>query len=601
MLLNIKRWKISSYGIGALGIIAFAVLLRLILSALGWPPTNSDESTMGLIAIHMATFKDFAFFLYNRYYMGSVEACIAAVLFHIFGTSLFTLRLADILLFAVTLISMYFLAALLYTKRLALVTLGLLSIGSVMVLFTELMAHGGYPELLALGTLAFTLASYLALTAHQYHSARGRWVRRAAFAGWGLAVAIGFWGDYIMLSIILTTGLILLLFCWRELLRGAIVPLLLGLLIGSIPLLIYNFTAAPPGKSTLALIPSLRNEFALEQASNTMYPHEPLLSQIRGTFLVSLPMATGAPPICFDANWVLLGRGGTVPAYACLYVHGQRGLAIFSLAWSAGFLLLWAISTWHELTLLWSIIRLGPQAEASARRQALARHGVRLILLGNAALTLLELVFSPVAGVFPSSGRYLIALLISTPALIAPLWGLAHDDKEMKELTPEASPAPISPASDSLRLFGMRSVQPRLLLKGAALLFIAATLLFGTFSTFSEIPVVQATDQAQQKLINDLQSAGVTHFYTDFWSCTRLAFLSQEHLVCVVVNDSLQVAGPTYGTPGYYTIVTSDPRSAYVFPAGLSVLTILAKQAALHPDRYRTFTFDGYVIYQPTG
>ena len=138
MLLNMKQVKISSYSIGAPGIIAFAVLLRIVLSALGWPPTNSDESTMGLIAIHMATFKDFAFFLYGRYYMGSVEACIAAVLFHIFGTSLFTLRLADILLFTVTLISMYFLASLLYTKRLALVSIGLLGIGSVMMLFTEL-------------------------------------------------------------------------------------------------------------------------------------------------------------------------------------------------------------------------------------------------------------------------------------------------------------------------------------------------------------------------------------------------------------------------------------------------------------------------------
>src|SRR5947209_8356864 len=170
MQISVKRLKISSYGIGAIGIISFAVLLRIVLTALGWPPTNSDESTMGLIGIHIATLKDFSFFLYGRYYMGSVEASIAAGLYHIFGTSLFTLRLVDILLFTLAIISMYLLAGLLYTKKLALVTIGLLSIGSAMILFTELMAHGGYPEVFALGTLVFALVSYLALTSHQYHS-----------------------------------------------------------------------------------------------------------------------------------------------------------------------------------------------------------------------------------------------------------------------------------------------------------------------------------------------------------------------------------------------------------------------------------------------
>jgi 4-amino-4-deoxy-L-arabinose transferase-like glycosyltransferase len=157
-----------------------------VLTALGWPSTNSDESTMGLIGIHIATLKDFSFFLYGRRYMGSVEAIIAAGLYHIFGTSLFTLRLADILLFTLAIISMYLLAGLLYTKKLALVTIGLLSIGSAMVIFVQLMAHGGYPEVFALGILAFALVSYLALTSNQYHSPRKKWGRMLAFAVWDL-------------------------------------------------------------------------------------------------------------------------------------------------------------------------------------------------------------------------------------------------------------------------------------------------------------------------------------------------------------------------------------------------------------------------------
>jgi hypothetical protein len=597
-LLSMKRLKISSYGIGAIGIIAFAVLLRIVLTALGWPPTNSDESTMGLIGIHIATLKDFSFFLYGRHYMGAVEASIAAGLYHIFGTSLFTLRLADILLFTVAIISMYLLAGLLYTKKLALVTISLLSIGSVMMIFTQLMAHGGYPELFALGTLAFALVSYLALTSNQYHSLRRKWGRMLAFAGWGFAVAIGFWGDYIMLSIILTTGLVLLLFCWRELLRGAIVPLLLGLLIGAIPLLIYNFTA-PPSQSTLAVISALHNEFALEQSHNPVYPHFPLLSQLQGTLLVSLPMATGAPPLCFDSNWVLLGRGGAIPGYYCLGIHGNWGLAIFGLIWDAGFLLLWALSVLHELKIFWKIVQLREQAGSSTRRRAMIRHGVRLILLGNAALTLLEFVLSPVAGVHPVAGRYLVALLISTPTLIAPLWGLAHDNEELKEMAPETPLAQTSPTGSAPRSFEARFAMVRSGLRVAGLLFIAAVFLAGTISIFFELPTVQAADQGQQKLIHDLLRINVTHFYTDFWSCNRLAFLSKEQLICVVVDDHMQAS--SNGTPGYYAIVTSDPHSAYVFPVGFVQLTTLAKQAALNPGRYRRFALDGYVIYQPVG
>lgn len=598
MWMSVKRMKISSYGIGVIGIISFAVLLRIVLTALGWPPTNSDESTMGLIGIHIATLKDFSFFLYGRYYMGAVEASIAAGLYHIFGTSLFTLRLADILLFALAISSMYLLAGLLYTKKLALVTIALLSTGSAMVIFVQLMAHGGYPEVFALGTLAFALVCYLALTSNQYQSPRKKWGRMLAFAAWGFAVAIGFWGDYIMLTIIFTSGLVLLLFCWRELLHGAIVPLLLGLLIGAIPLLIYNFTA-PHSQSTLAVIWALHNEFALEQFHNPVYPHLPLLSQLRGTLLVSLPMATGAPPLCFDSNWVLLGRGGDVPAYSCLGIHGNWGLAIFGLIWSAGFLLLWTLSVLHELKIFWRIARLREQAGSSMRRRAITRHSLRLVLLGNAALTLLEFVLSPVSGVFPNNARYLMVLLISTPALIAPLWGLAHDNEELKEIAPETPLALISPPGSAPRSFEPRFAMVRPGLRVTGLLFIAVVFLVGTVSIFFELPTVQATDQSQQKLIHDLLRINVTHFYTDFWSCNRLAFLSKEQLICVVVDNHMQASST--GTPGYYTIVTSDPHSAYVFPVGFAQLTTLSRQAALHPGHYRRFAFDGYVIYQPVG
>lgn len=231
------------------------------------------------------------------------------------------------------------------------------------------------------------------------------------------------------------------------------------------------------------------------------------------------------------------------------------------------------------------------------RRQAMILHSVRLILLGNAGLTLLEFVLSLVPGVFPNNARYLMALLISTPTLIAPLWGFAHDNEELKEIAPETSLALTSPTGNAPRSFKTQFAMVRLVLRLVGLLFIAAVFLAGTISIFFELPTVQTADQGQQKLSHDLLRINVTHFYTDFWSCNRLAFLSKEQLICVVVDNNMQASNR--GTPGYDAIVTSDPLSAYVFPVGFVQLTTLSKQAALYPGRYRRFDFDGYVIYQP--
>ena len=273
-------------------VIALAMLLRIVLTALGWPVTNSDESTMGLMAVHIASLKDFPIFFWGQNYMGAFEAYLGAVLFHIFGVSVFTLRLVTMLEFTLFLVCMYLLASLLYTKKLALVTLLLLSVGSVMMLYTEFMAHGGYPEILCFGTVAFLLASWLAFSSDQDLSLHRQWRRMLAFGCWGLVVALGFWSDYIFLPIILTSGLLLVLFCWRELLRGAILPLLLGLLIGAIPLIIYN-VHAPSWQNILAVIKALHNGYWSYLASSPIYDHFPIYIQVEGHDAVYSPDGYG--------------------------------------------------------------------------------------------------------------------------------------------------------------------------------------------------------------------------------------------------------------------------------------------------------------------
>src|SRR5260370_29549939 len=147
MFLRVKRIKIGPYGMCAAAIIALAVLLRIVLTLQAWPQTNADEGTMGIMALHIAYRGERPIFFYGQDYMGVLEAYLAAAVFHIFGASVFTLRLVTILLFFLFLTGTYPLPSLVYSKKLALLTLCLLSLGSVIMLDTELIALGGYPEL----------------------------------------------------------------------------------------------------------------------------------------------------------------------------------------------------------------------------------------------------------------------------------------------------------------------------------------------------------------------------------------------------------------------------------------------------------------------
>ncbi|HEX6110153.1 MAG TPA: hypothetical protein VFZ02_12140, partial [Ktedonobacteraceae bacterium] len=130
MLLRIKQLKISTYGIWACIIIALATLLRIVLTAQGWPHSNADIDTTGIMAMHIASKGEHPIFFYGQHYMGTLEAYLGVAFFRLFGISVFSLRLGTVLFFALFLVIMYGLTSLLYTKKLALLTLALLSLGS---------------------------------------------------------------------------------------------------------------------------------------------------------------------------------------------------------------------------------------------------------------------------------------------------------------------------------------------------------------------------------------------------------------------------------------------------------------------------------------
>jgi hypothetical protein len=595
MLLCIRQIKIGTYGILAFLIIAFATLLRIILIAWGWPHGNADEETMGIIAMHIAYHGEHPIFFYGQNYLGLLEAYIGVAFFQLLGVSVFSLRLVPVLFFTLFLANMYLLTSLLYTKKLALITLILLSLGSSIMLDSELVALGGYSELLFFGSLSMLIASWLAISYDQYSSPRRKLLRLFAYGCWGLVGGVGFWIEFLMFVFILLSGLLLLAFCWRELLKGAVLPVVLGLVIGAFPLIVYNLYA-PPGQDTLAVLRYLHNNGSLQLAqmsADYLIPFEP---QLRGTLLTTLPAATGGTPFCFDAyiHFRLAGYLGTENV-SCSIVHGNLSLVVTAFAWSLGYILLWSISTFLTLRHLWRLRkRTHGQSRTTREKQAITRDVAQLMLLCSAALTLYLFVSSPISATFPTTSRYLIGLLISTPTLVSPLWGLADDiGTTSQRVHSKNNDFPMHTRFP----FAINLATGKIALRQGILVIIGILFLVGTINAFLEIPTVQAYNQQQDALIHDLMHMKITHFYTDYWTCDSIVFLSKEHIICSSVDDALR---PHYNRYlPYVSIVKSDPNSAYVFPLGASQLLPLAQKMALSAKHYQRFIFDGYVIYAP--
>ena len=126
---------------------------------------------------------------------------------------------------------------------------------------------------------------------------------------------------------------------------------------------------------------------------------------------------------------------------------------------------------------------------------------------------------------------------------------------------------------------------------------IALSFVLGWVQTLNLIPVAQRENRYDTALVQDLLKMGVTHIYTDYWTCDRVAFESTERIICSVVDERLQYGRNRY-TP-YTPIVKADPKAAWVFPLDSQQAHAFASKAIAMHHPYRSRVKDGYVIYQP--
>jgi Dolichyl-phosphate-mannose-protein mannosyltransferase len=579
-----SRWKgillrfprFSAYWIGALILIALAVAIRIKLISLGWPLLDSDEGTMGLMAFHIAFKGETPIFFYDQSYMGAAEAYLGAFMFHFFGVSAYSLRLGMILLFTLFLIFMYLLTSLLFSKKWALVTLFLLALGSDAILTRELVAVGGDAETLVSGTLILLLAIWLSLSV-QDGTQRKR--RLLAYVGCGLAAGFGVWSHLLVIPFILLGAIILVLFCRREIFNREVLrccswPILIAIttfVVGAWPLIIYNIQNFWNPKANIFVV--FWNIHRVTSVSGvTQKPFYLLLPyQIRDAFQISLPTATNASPLCPvttrpDGIAVLQAHAiGFSSPYAiqCTLVHT---------VWPLGVVALWIIATLLALFSLrpyWRHFRL-PEWSPEEKPFVVRQVG-RLALLAISAITFGLFVLSPDAALFPvATSRYLIGLLVTTPALLWPLWSGINAIKPLALRI-----AHITVAVHLARL--------SIVLRRGILLLIGFAFLLGTINTFTGIfptpPVTanqdifatQAIDQHlnvpetsiynrdEHGIITRLTALHIRYFYSDYWTCDRLIFQTREKLVCATLIAATQNTDEKTFCAGMQASNTPDP------------------------------------------
>jgi hypothetical protein len=601
----------------AAGLIALAVALRLALAALGWPPTDSDEGTMGLMARHIAYQSAHPIFFYGQHYMGALEAYVAAGFFRVFGASLFALRAAIILISALALVAIYLLARRLAGQGVALFSLALLAIGSQEALSQQTFARGGYAETLLFGALALLLAIELArengrTPLHRSGEGQGRGnpsrsrspqrgaapalpppvgegaggevPRLAAYAALGVVVGLGVWSDVLVLPFALGALALLAVFRWRALLGRAGLCLALGLLLGAAPLLIY--AARAPGHNPFA------GAAGVQQSGSAYAGNVVALfaGEVVGTVAESIPIMTGGAalvPLTPTEAWPLSASGGPLKLLATA-LRALWGLGYLALLAGA----LWA--AWRALRAQWPgkwKLALASRAE----REALVIQSGRLVVLLGAVATVLLFAASPVAARAPTHvARYLIGLLIALPVTLAPLWRAADRSPQSTPLQEERMPWwNALPALG--REPGERSARRRIAAR-LALGVVALAYLCGLVEIAGGVPAARATLTQQSALIADLERLGATRIYSDYWTCDRVAFLSAERIICAALDHQLQPDLDRF--PPYRALVAATSHPAYVFATGSPQAAAFAARAAATPGAYTLERRDGYVIYR---
>jgi len=254
-------------------LLAFVILLGLSLKVsllvLSVFPFNADEAVVGLMARHILAGEKPIFF-YGQAYMGSLDAFLVAVFFKAFGQSVFGIRLVQVILYLLTILTGFWVGYQFFGSfRAGLIATLLLAIPPVNTTLYTTVSLGGYGEALLIGNLILITTFYLL----KYSEASSEISFRVSKSGgeadtevnrasgmrtfrlgshsvilwllWGFLCGFGLWVNGLTMVYSVPAGIGILLRTFRiknlRIITWRITLVLVGLLVGSFPWWFFAF------------------------------------------------------------------------------------------------------------------------------------------------------------------------------------------------------------------------------------------------------------------------------------------------------------------------------------------------------------------------
>jgi 4-amino-4-deoxy-L-arabinose transferase-like glycosyltransferase len=218
-------------------IMAVGIILRLYYMLAPTTPLSADEYVYGVQALNMVQKGEWQPFYYNQNYTGTLTATLTAILFFIFNIESMLVKW-PVFFFAVGfLITSYYLAKLIFENKIgALLVMGLTAVTSPFWMNWTTRAGSGYPETMLLGNLIFILVL------KNVFEKQSRQFQSWSFFGLGLLSGLGYWIQPTIIYYLLPAAVII--FFWRpKIFFTRLFALgILGFVLGSLPVLIFNLT-----------------------------------------------------------------------------------------------------------------------------------------------------------------------------------------------------------------------------------------------------------------------------------------------------------------------------------------------------------------------
>ena len=537
-------------------IIMMATLIRVFLLVSGWPLLDGDQGTMGLAALHIFHGTDYPIFFYGQTSMGTTEAYIAALMFHIFGISTFSLRIGLLFFYVGFLINMFLFIRKLFSANFAVFTTLLLALGAPEIVYWQLSPRG-YPEIPFFASSLLLIAVHLALKLEQQNSItqqRRHFLQKDLwfYGMWGFIAGFSIYDDLLIIPFVVITGFILLICLYRRKVIINYIVIIVTFLIGISPIFIY--IVLHPSSSVFQVVGSAFS--ASSTSLFTLNRLKTLAVQSVHTVLISIPVMTGGNTLCPTGEVDHLG-GYNPATETCIGIHALWGVFITALLLFAGYIYLRNIFK--------------RQNSQSIPRASILREVCRFASILGMTMTILLLMLSsqPYTIMTPwKTSRYLIEFEVVMPCMLYLLWEISCNSRYFQ----------------LVKRFGQVSI-----------LIIGCIYGIGMLLTFKGVQNAQATLLRDKDLISTLQRRGIVHVYTIYGLCNGLTFLSQETILCNVAEDPLHPTGNRYIPDGI--VVEHDPKTVYIYPVGSPQSHILLHSTA---KKLTHSIIDGYDIFTNT-